>query len=232
MIIGGNMAESRLFQALSDPTRLKIMGLLAAAPLNVTGIVVRVKAAQPAVSRHLRILREVGLIEGRRLGKEVEYSLRTGPVREASAWLASLASGGEMGGAGALEERASAEPPGPPATPSREGFAGSQSVRRRERISPLEARRRLGLDRGVAPATPAQEEEGAKPQEVPHQASERPAPESKAARRKAPRPKARKPRPARRRKAKGVAPEPGPEAEAETAFVVDRDEGAIDDFLL
>lgn len=95
------MAEARLFQALSDPTRLKIVGILAAGPRNVTGIVNLVRAAQPAVSRHLRILREVGLIHDRRLGKEVEYSLDTGRVEEACGWLGELAQAGVSGGSGA-----------------------------------------------------------------------------------------------------------------------------------
>jgi DNA-binding transcriptional ArsR family regulator len=91
------MGEARLFQALSDPTRLRIVALLGAGPLNVTGIVKRVKATQPAVSRHLRILREVGLIRDKRLGKEVEYSLEAGRVREAAVWLGGLASPREAG---------------------------------------------------------------------------------------------------------------------------------------
>jgi len=91
------MAEARLFQALSDPTRLKILDILTGGPLNVTGIVGVVRAAQPAVSRHLRILREVGLIHDRRLGKEVEYSLDTGRVREACGWLGEFVGGGGSG---------------------------------------------------------------------------------------------------------------------------------------
>ena len=95
------MAEARLFQALSDPTRLRIVTILARGPSNVTGIVDLVRAAQPAVSRHLRILREVGLIHDRRLGKEVEYSLDAERVEEASGWLGELVQqGGAVGKAG------------------------------------------------------------------------------------------------------------------------------------
>lgn len=126
------MGEARLFQALSDATRLKIVGILAGGPLNVTGIVERVKAAQPAVSRHLRILREVGLIRDRRLGKQVEYSLEPGRVREASSWLADLAkSGGGAGGASGREDI---------------GYGGDkgggepEAGKRVRRISPLDAR--------------------------------------------------------------------------------------------
>jgi DNA-binding transcriptional ArsR family regulator len=69
------MAGARLFQALSDPTRLKIMSILADGPMIVSGMVKRLGCAQPAVSRHLRVLRDVTLIQDKRRGKEVEYSL-------------------------------------------------------------------------------------------------------------------------------------------------------------
>ena len=44
------MVDARLFQALSDPTRLKILLLLSHSSMNVTSIVNEVRAAQPAVS--------------------------------------------------------------------------------------------------------------------------------------------------------------------------------------
>jgi DNA-binding transcriptional ArsR family regulator len=69
------MVDPRLFQALSDATRLEILSVLAAGPINVSKIVAHVGCAQPAVSRHLRVLREVSLIHDRRRGKEVEYSI-------------------------------------------------------------------------------------------------------------------------------------------------------------
>ena len=119
------MGEARLFQALSDPTRLKIVALLGGGPLNVTAIVNRVEATQPAVSRHLRILREVGLIRDRRLGKEVEYSLETGRVREAVVWLGGIASSDRSG------ELPSESP-------------GQSTTRRTRLVNPLEARKGVG----------------------------------------------------------------------------------------
>jgi DNA-binding transcriptional ArsR family regulator len=84
------MVEARLFQALSDPTRLGIMGMLAGGPMNVSSMVGRLGSAQPAVSRHLRVLREVGLIRDERKGKEVEYSISPDRVREARVYLEDL----------------------------------------------------------------------------------------------------------------------------------------------
>jgi DNA-binding transcriptional ArsR family regulator len=153
------MAEARLFQALSDPTRLKIVGLLAAGPRNVTRIVNLVQAAQPAVSRHLRILREVGLIHDRRLGKEVEYSLDRGRVEEARAWLGDLARAEESGAraAGTVDRsapdvgaRRRVGQPGPSGRRvggvkhagdrAKDARSGAPAKGRPKRISPLAAR--------------------------------------------------------------------------------------------
>jgi DNA-binding transcriptional ArsR family regulator len=85
------MVDARLFQALSDPTRLDILGLLARGTINVSRIVTHLGCAQPAVSRHLRVLREAGLISDRRKGKEVEYSLNLPQLARAAAYLGDLA---------------------------------------------------------------------------------------------------------------------------------------------
>jgi DNA-binding transcriptional ArsR family regulator len=85
------MVDARLFQALSDATRLKIVSLLARGSMNVSRMVAELGCAQPAVSRHLRVLREVDLIHHTRHGKEVEYSLNHERMGEAAAYLEGLA---------------------------------------------------------------------------------------------------------------------------------------------
>ena len=85
------MVDPRLFQALSDATRLEILSVLAAGPINVSKIVEHVGCAQPAVSRHLRVLREASLISDRRKGKEVEYSINLDALRAAVDHLTGLA---------------------------------------------------------------------------------------------------------------------------------------------
>lgn len=110
------MVEARLFQALSDPTRLKIMALLAAGPLNVTGMVKRLGCAQPAVSRHLRVLRDVALIRDRRMGKEVEYSVNLARLSDAAQYLRKLAGSVEVV-AGARVKAAGSRPARPKAGP-------------------------------------------------------------------------------------------------------------------
>lgn len=62
-------------KALSDSTRQKIMGLLCCQWLNVSDIVERLDVTQPTVSHHLGILRSAGLVDVRRDGKQVFYTL-------------------------------------------------------------------------------------------------------------------------------------------------------------
>jgi len=91
------MVDARLFQALSDPTRLKILLLLSRSTMNVTSIVNEVKATQPAVSRHLRVLREASLINHVRKGKEVEYSINLPQLRDAKLYIEALTGGTVQG---------------------------------------------------------------------------------------------------------------------------------------
>jgi len=93
------MVDPRLFQALSDSTRLEILSVLAAGPINVSRIVAHVGCAQPAVSRHLRVLREASLIHDKRKGKEVEYSINQDVLLAAVDHLTGLATrpAGEAG---------------------------------------------------------------------------------------------------------------------------------------
>jgi ArsR family transcriptional regulator len=66
----------RVGKALGDPTRVRLLASLAERELCVCELVDLVDAGQPAVSRHLRILREAGMVEDVRDGKFVNYRLR------------------------------------------------------------------------------------------------------------------------------------------------------------
>ena len=81
--------------ALADPTRRRILELLAEAPRTASEIHRAFTIADPAVSRHLRVLREGGLISERRLpedGRIRMYSLEQQPLRELAGWLADVGS--------------------------------------------------------------------------------------------------------------------------------------------
>jgi len=69
----------RVGKALGDPTRVQLLVCLAQRALCVCELVQLVDVGQPAVSRHLRILREAGLVEDVRAGKFVNYRLRRPP---------------------------------------------------------------------------------------------------------------------------------------------------------
>jgi ArsR family transcriptional regulator len=73
---------ARLFQALADPTRLRILGLLLTAEVCVCHIHESLRIPQPKASRHLAYLRRAGLVDTRRQGLWVYYRLAesTDPV--------------------------------------------------------------------------------------------------------------------------------------------------------
>ena len=64
-----------LFQALSDPTRLRLLSLMAAGDVCVCYFVEILGETQPKISRHLAYLRRAGLVNARRDGKWVHYGL-------------------------------------------------------------------------------------------------------------------------------------------------------------
>jgi len=66
---------SDTFQLISDPTRLKILWLLCHSEDCVTNIGAALKMSPPAISHHLRILKQAGLLTSNRYGKEVHYTL-------------------------------------------------------------------------------------------------------------------------------------------------------------
>ena len=75
-------------EALSDPTRRQIVELLAERDRNAGEIAAEFPVSRPAVSRHLRVLREHGLVQTRTEGQQRIYSLDPAPLIELDEWLA------------------------------------------------------------------------------------------------------------------------------------------------
>ena len=73
--------------ALADPTRRHIVELLAERELSAGEIASQFPTARPGVSRHLRVLREHGLVRARADGQRRLYSLDPRPLEELDAWL-------------------------------------------------------------------------------------------------------------------------------------------------
>ena len=75
------------FVALANPTRRHIVVLLREQPRSVGEIVAGVKALQPDVSRHLRVLHDAGFVAVEADGQRRIYSLRVQPFQQLDAWL-------------------------------------------------------------------------------------------------------------------------------------------------
>jgi DNA-binding transcriptional ArsR family regulator len=76
-----------VFEALADPTRRRIVELLAERERPAGEIAAEFDVSRPAVSQHLRVLREHGLVTVRPEAQRRIYSLDPTPLEEADAWL-------------------------------------------------------------------------------------------------------------------------------------------------
>src|SRR5262245_50791438 len=76
------------FDALVDPTRRRMLDLLRERPRSVNELVDLLKISQPLASKHLRVLREAGLVQVRQDAQRRWYELRSEPLAEIDAWLA------------------------------------------------------------------------------------------------------------------------------------------------
>jgi DNA-binding transcriptional ArsR family regulator len=76
------------FSVLSEPSRRRILDLLREGERPVGDLVDRLGLSQPAVSKHLRVLRDAGLVEVRPDGQRRLYRLRPEPLVELDVWLA------------------------------------------------------------------------------------------------------------------------------------------------
>lgn len=79
--------SDRLFHAIADPTRRGLIALLAMAEQPVNRLAEPFAMSRPAISQHLRILREARLVTERKLGRERYYRLEAAPLRAVSEWV-------------------------------------------------------------------------------------------------------------------------------------------------
>ena len=73
--------------ALAEPTRFRIVELLRSGPRPVNAIGERLQLTQPQVSKHLRVLKESGLVDVQPRAQQRLYELRAQPLRELHHWL-------------------------------------------------------------------------------------------------------------------------------------------------
>jgi DNA-binding transcriptional ArsR family regulator len=77
-----------VFEVIAEPNRRAILSLLASAEQSVGEIERRLRMPQPAVSKHLRVLRNAGFVESTVDAQRRLYRLRMQPLQEVDAWLA------------------------------------------------------------------------------------------------------------------------------------------------
>jgi DNA-binding transcriptional ArsR family regulator len=76
-----------VFEALADPTRRRLLELLADGERSAGSLAAEFDLSRPGVSRHLRVLREAGLVRCRGAGQHRLYSVDLAPLAELDAWL-------------------------------------------------------------------------------------------------------------------------------------------------
>jgi DNA-binding transcriptional ArsR family regulator len=75
-----------VFNAIAEPRRRDILALLAFEERSVSELVERLECAQPSVSKHLRVLSDVGLVSARRDGKRVLYRTNAEGIKPLHDW--------------------------------------------------------------------------------------------------------------------------------------------------
>ena len=75
------------YAALAEPSRREILDLLRGGERSVNELVARLHLSQPGVSKHLKVLRDAGLVAVRPDGKRRWYGLRAEPLAEVADWL-------------------------------------------------------------------------------------------------------------------------------------------------
>lgn len=81
-------AETKVFQALADPSRRAIFESLTRGEAAVKDLTARFDISQPAVSQHLAALKDAGLVNGRREGRNVYYRVEPRGLKPLIDWIA------------------------------------------------------------------------------------------------------------------------------------------------
>ncbi|SMQ83565.1 transcriptional regulator, ArsR family [Bacillus sp. OV166] len=85
--MAASSAKHDVFQAIADPTRRKLLKLLSKEEMPVTAISEHFPISRTAVSKHLRVLADAGLVKERKAGRETRYKLEPEPLYELKDWL-------------------------------------------------------------------------------------------------------------------------------------------------
>lgn len=80
-------ASNKIFRAIADPTRRAILDRLRAGPANAGTLAADFASSRPAISKHLRVLREARLVIDRSQGRERVYAVDPLPLQSVAGWL-------------------------------------------------------------------------------------------------------------------------------------------------
>jgi DNA-binding transcriptional ArsR family regulator len=83
----GSVVRIDVFKAIADPTRRAILDRLRAGPAPVNTLAEDFEQSRPAISKHLRVLREAELVTEERSGRERVYSLHAERLRPIASWV-------------------------------------------------------------------------------------------------------------------------------------------------
>ena len=81
------MSLPELYSALADPTRLRVLELLHEKARPVHELAAAFDISRPAISRHLRVLKEAGLVKEEKQGRENVYSFQRDPLKLGAGWI-------------------------------------------------------------------------------------------------------------------------------------------------
>lgn len=76
-----------VFQAIADPTRRKLLKLLADKEMSIAAIAECFPLSRTAINKHLHVLSDAGLVSSRKVGRETRYKLQPNPLVELKHWL-------------------------------------------------------------------------------------------------------------------------------------------------
>ena len=79
-----------VFQAIADPTRSEIINMIAHHSLNLNAVAEKFHQSRPAISKHIKILTECGLITIEQQGRERHCSIQPKKLEEVTAWVNSF----------------------------------------------------------------------------------------------------------------------------------------------
>jgi DNA-binding transcriptional ArsR family regulator len=87
MVTNRGRQRDQVFRAISDPTRREILGILRGGGKTVGGVAQRFRMSRPAISKHLRLLHQAGLVSIRKEGTASICTLNAVPLRQVDDWL-------------------------------------------------------------------------------------------------------------------------------------------------